>query len=145
MTAVSARSGRAGAKLRSRSPGELRRGRSIPPGVRSNVRSCGGVGEIRRSLPRGKAIQETARLLEAASDPSRLRLLAALDRSSLCPCLLRQIAPMKHAVLSYHLKVLRDVGLVSRASVSNFRVYALTARGRRLLSAVRETSPGSPR
>lgn len=111
----------------------------MPEVVRSGVRKCGGVRAIQGGLPGGEAIREAARLLEAMSDPSRLRILAALGRSPLCPCLLRQIAPMKDAVLSYHLKILRDSGLVSRASVSNFRVYDLTPRGRRLESVLRGT------
>jgi DNA-binding transcriptional ArsR family regulator len=113
---------------------------SIPPVVRSKVRKYGGVREIQRSLPGRKDLLETARLLEAASDPSRLRILAALNRSPLCPCLLQQIAPMKDAVLSYHLKILRDVGLVRRASVSNFRVYDLTPQGRQLELVLRRAS-----
>ena len=43
---------------------------------------------------------------------------------------------MKGAVLSYHLKVLKDAGLVARSVVATFRVYDLTPLGREMEAAL---------
>ena len=109
---------------------------SVPDVVRLNLRKIGGVPGLRKVLPDPSRTAMVASILEAASDHSRLRILAALAQGPLCPCLLQEISPMNDAVLSYHLKVLKDAGLVARSSVSNFRVYELTTMGRRLASTL---------
>ncbi len=56
---------------------------------------------------------EAAALLSAAADPIRLALLQQLaDKGSSCVCDLQTQPPIPDNLLSYHLKVLRDCGLV---------------------------------
>ncbi|MFI1991943.1 ArsR/SmtB family transcription factor [Actinoplanes sp. NPDC020271] len=56
---------------------------------------------------------EPSRLLAVAADPVRWRLLAALaEAGTRCVCDLQPIAAVPANLLSYHLKVLRDAGLV---------------------------------
>lgn len=91
-----------------------------------------------RRAPAASAAQEVARVFDAVSDPGRLRILCALERGPLCPCLLRAIEPMTNSVLSYHLRVLRRAGLVGTAARSSYRIYEVTALGRRLLAFARQ-------
>jgi ArsR family transcriptional regulator len=56
---------------------------------------------------------ESTRLLAVVSDPIRWSLLAVLaDGQTRCVCDLRPAAGVAANLLSYHLKVLRDTGLV---------------------------------
>ncbi|MEV4707860.1 metalloregulator ArsR/SmtB family transcription factor [Actinoplanes sp. NPDC049316] len=56
---------------------------------------------------------EAWELLAAAADPVRWRLLAALrDGGTRCVCDLQPVAGVASNLLSYHLKVLREAGLV---------------------------------
>lgn len=85
-------------------------------------------------MPNTSAAQAVARVFDAVSDPARLRILCALERTPLCPCLLREIEPMANSALSYHLRVLRHAGLVATAARSSYRIYEATALGRDLLA-----------
>lgn len=56
---------------------------------------------------------ESAGLLAVVADPVRWRLLAHLaDGTPTCVCNLQPVAAVAPNLLSYHLKVLRDAGLV---------------------------------
>lgn len=106
--------------------------------------ASGGLQDIARSVPGAVEAKEIARVFDAVSDPARLRLLSALARAPLCPCLLREIEPMTNSALSYHLRVLKRGGLVATAARSSYRIYEATPLGRRLLAfARRDPSLGS--
>jgi ArsR family transcriptional regulator len=55
---------------------------------------------------------EAASLLSAASDPNRMTILNLLSNGTTCVCTIQEHVPVAPNVLSYHLKVLRDAGLV---------------------------------
>ena len=90
-----------------------------------------------RSVPSRTTAGEMARAFRALSDPSRIRLLGALVRAPLCPCLLQRLEPMKNSVLSYHLRILKGAGLVTPSATSHFRIYKATERGREAVSFLR--------
>jgi ArsR family transcriptional regulator len=65
-------------------------------------------------------------LLAVAADPVRWRLLAALgDGRTRCVCELTPIGGVASNVLSYHLKVLRDAGMVTASRRGRWVDYAL--------------------
>lgn len=69
---------------------------------------------------------EASRLLTAVADPVRWRLLAALaDGGTRCVCELQPIADVAGNLLSYHLKVLREAGLVHSRRRGRWIDYAL--------------------
>ncbi len=88
-------------------------------------------------MPNASEAQAVARVFDAVSDPARFRILCALERAPLCPCLLREIEPMASSALSYHLRLLRRAGLVATAARSSYRIYETTALGGDLLAFVR--------
>jgi ArsR family transcriptional regulator len=51
--------------------------------------------------------------LRALADPVRLSLIDELGRADACACELRKTLDLSAPLLSHHLKVLRDAGLIS--------------------------------
>jgi ArsR family transcriptional regulator len=51
--------------------------------------------------------------IQALGDPNRLRILDALREGERCVCRLTETLHMGQPLLSHHLKVLREVGLVA--------------------------------
>ncbi|WP_350308694.1 ArsR/SmtB family transcription factor [Sanguibacter hominis] len=56
---------------------------------------------------------ERIELLQAAADPVRWAVLEEIADTTKCVCDIRQGVPVPANLLSYHLKVLRDAGLVT--------------------------------
>jgi ArsR family transcriptional regulator len=69
-----------------------------------------------------------ARLLAAVADPVRWRLLAQLaDGETRCVCDLQPVAAVAANLLSYHLKVLREAGLVRARRRGRWMDYTIAA------------------
>lgn len=69
---------------------------------------------------------EAAALLAAVADPIRLGLVKQLAaKGAECVCKLQTDPPIPDNLLSYHLKVLRDAGLVSSARRGRWVDYSL--------------------
>ncbi|WP_293180637.1 metalloregulator ArsR/SmtB family transcription factor [Oceanithermus sp.] len=58
-------------------------------------------------------LDETARAFKALADPTRLRVLEVLSRGEHCVCeIQRHFEALPQNLLSHHLRVLKDAGLV---------------------------------
>ena len=69
---------------------------------------------------------EAVELLAAVADPVRWRLMRELaDRGTRCVCDLQPVGGVAPNVLSYHLKVLRDAGLVTATRRGRWMDYEL--------------------
>ncbi len=80
-----------------------------------------------------KEYERTASLLEALSDPVRLRVLDMLSNGSLYVCLIQHLLDdIKYSKLSYHLDVLKRQGLIASDRQGNFLLYHLTPHGKRI-------------
>jgi DNA-binding transcriptional ArsR family regulator len=92
---------------------------------------------IRETLLRREQAQRAADRAQAFSDATRLILATALlEGGELCVCDLSWIAGRKQALVSHHLRTLRDRGLVRSRREGKLVMYALTTEGRSLLEAV---------
>jgi len=71
------------------------------------------------SRPTVDAMAEPTRIasLRALADPVRLALVDELVRADVCACALRKQFDLSAPLLSHHLKVLREAGLISCAKV----------------------------
>ena len=80
---------------------------------------------------------------KALADPTRLMLATALDAADgeLCVCDLAWVAERSEKLVSHHVRVLRDGGIVRSRRDGKMVMYALTDPGRALLRAV--TSEGA--
>ncbi len=73
---------------------------------------------------RGGAADAVA-LLTAVADPIRWAVLQQLADSQSCVCNLQERIPIAGNLLSYHLKVLRDAGLVATSRRGRWIDYSL--------------------
>jgi ArsR family transcriptional regulator len=65
-------------------------------------------------------------LLQAAADPVRLSVLRLLSTAPACVCELQRHVPIPASLLSYHLKVLREAGLITAHRRGRWIDYTLT-------------------
>ena len=63
--------------------------------------------------------------LRALADPNRLRILDRLRGGEHCVCELTDVLDTGQSLLSFHLKVLRDAGLVTARRDGRWMHYAL--------------------
>jgi ArsR family transcriptional regulator len=70
--------------------------------------------------------EEAAALLAVAADPVRWRLLSRLAAGTTCVCELQRMVPVAPNLLSYHLRVLREAGLVAAARRGRWVDYTLS-------------------
>jgi ArsR family transcriptional regulator len=69
--------------------------------------------------------QRTARLFHALADETRLRILEQLADGEQCVCDLTDLLEAGQSRLSFHLKTLKDVGLVTDRRQGRWIYYAL--------------------
>ncbi len=81
-------------------------------------------------------VGEIVSLFKVLADPTRLRILKALEVQSLCVCVLVECTDQKHSALSYHLKLLKEGGLVDSRRERSFQIYNLTEFGSLLLKYI---------
>ena len=67
-----------------------------------------------------------AALLSTVADPYRLAVLQTLTSGSTCVCELQARIPIAANLLSYHMKVLREAGLIIGARRGRWIDYSLT-------------------
>lgn len=93
--------------------------------------------------------EQAVNTLAVVADPVRWRLLAELARAGTrCVCDLQPVGQVAPNVLSYHLKVLRDAGLVTAAKRGRWVDYTLAdeapERLRRALPTAEALAANSP-
>ncbi len=71
--------------------------------------------------------------LKALSDPHRLRILDRLRGGEHCVCELMDVLDAGQSLLSFHLKTLKDAGLVTDRREGRWTHYALNAEALRHL------------
>ncbi len=94
---------------------------------------------------RGDDAQAAVSLLTAVADPVRWTVLQRLADSKSCVCNLQEHIPIASNLLSYHLKVLRDAGLVTTSRRGRWIDYSLADDAlERLTAALPGFVPGRP-
>jgi ArsR family transcriptional regulator len=71
-------------------------------------------------------VQSAAQLFQVLSDPTRLEILKRLRRGERCVCDLMDLLDAAQSRLSFHLRVLREAGLVSDRRNGRWMYYTLT-------------------
>lgn len=75
-------------------------------------------------------------LARALAEPSRVRILAALQGGELCVCELCDALEMGQSTLSTHLQAIRRAGLVDVRRQGKWNYYSLSEPGRAWVEAV---------
>jgi len=88
------------------------------------------------------AAQDAVFLLEAVADPIRWTVLSRLSSTPCCVCEIQQHVAIAPSLLSYHLKVLREAGLVTATRRGRWIDYALADGAHDLLAAALPTATG---
>lgn len=83
--------------------------------------------------------EQSVSLLQAVADPVRWTVLARLASGTSCVCELQEHFDIAANLLSYHLKVLRDNGLVTTARRGRWVDYSLAPDA---MARIREALPG---
>jgi ArsR family transcriptional regulator, arsenate/arsenite/antimonite-responsive transcriptional repressor len=88
-----------------------------------------------------------AQMFHALSDERRLRILEALRGGELCVCDLQAELGMAQSLLSFHLKALRDAGLVHVRRSGRWAHYSINSEGLSHAAAAVDDlrSPTTPR
>jgi ArsR family transcriptional regulator len=77
-----------------------------------------------------KDSKAVADMFHAIADPARVKIIEALGHRELCVCVLVELTGLRYSALSYHLKQLKDAGLISSDKDGTFLIYSLTPTGR---------------
>ena len=101
---------------------------------------------LRRQRPDPDALGGAAAAGKALADPTRLQVAAALRATEeLCVCDLGWVVERSEKLVSHHLGVLRNAGMVESRRDGKMVLYSLNERGRTLLEAVLPaTAPALP-
>ncbi len=76
-------------------------------------------------LPESEVIKLTT-IAKALSDPIRIQMIRLLEqRPDLCTCEFEELLGLGQSKVSYHLKVLLDVGIVTRQTYGTWSHYTL--------------------
>ncbi len=84
--------------------------------------------EVQAAL--NKDVTQVSKLIKVLSDPVRLRIMFALSVQELCVCVLVEITDYRYSALSYHLKLLKNMGFIDSRREGTFLLYNLTDSGR---------------
>ena len=74
-------------------------------------------------------IEEATRLFHALSEPTRLQILEQLKAGERCVCELTELFHTGQSRLSFHLRVLKDAGLITDRPEGRWMYYSLNAEG----------------
>ncbi len=80
-------------------------------------------------------LKQTIQQFKALGDPIRLQILALLANSEFCVCDLQSKIQVPANLLSHHLKVLREAGLISGNKRGRWIDYKLNHQALELLKA----------
>ena len=81
-------------------------------------------------------MRELIAIARALSDPTRIRVMAALRNGELCVCELVDALEISQSSLSSHLQICREVGVVSTRKESRWIYYSLSARYEPLIETI---------
>ncbi len=83
------------------------------------------VQKARQAMPDAPCVEEASALLKAVADPTRLRLLSALNTGELCVCDLAAVVGISESAVSHQLRLLRAHRLVTSRKVGRIVYYQL--------------------
>jgi ArsR family transcriptional regulator len=95
--------------------------------------------------PSPTTVDASVSLLQAVSDPIRWTVLHRLAGQPACVCDLQAHVPIAANLLSYHLKVLREAGLVTSTRRGRWIDYALAADAHDRIAAALPTARSGAR
>ena len=91
--------------------------------------SChNAVDHARDIMPNPNAIDITAEMFKLFGDSTRVAILCALSRHSLCVCELARVLNMSSSAISHQLRLLKQTGLVRSHREGKNVIYSIAER-----------------
>ena len=81
--------------------------------------------KLKEDLLGEKEIDILSNTFKALSDPTRLKIIYILSKSSLCVCDIANILDMTQSAISHQLRILRDMKLVKFKKEGKLVIYSL--------------------
>lgn len=85
------------------------------------------------------SIEQRVELFKALADPNRLEILSILARDVRCNCHLQDLLDLAPNLLSYHLKILREAGLIVGERRGRWIDYSIAPEAKSLALAALPT------
>ena len=99
------------------------------------------------AAPSAAELDLAVRRLKALSDPNRLRIIDRLRAGERCVCDLTDVLDEGQSLLSFHLKALKDAGLVTDRREGRWAFYAIDTEALRevesFVGSLAERVPGT--
>lgn len=83
------------------------------------------VGAALKEMPGDSLVNSLAETFRSLSDPTRVRIIAALSKRELCVCDLASILGLTGSAVSHQLRLLRSLGLVKYRRDGKIAYYTL--------------------
>ena len=83
------------------------------------------IARARQALPPERQVGRLADVFKALGDPTRLRIILALQMGELCVCDLAEVLAMSQSAISHQLRVLRGLHLVRNRRAGKEVFYSL--------------------
>lgn len=80
---------------------------------------------IKESLYEEVVVNRLAQIFKALADPTRLKIIYVLSKSSLCVCDIANLLDMTQSAISHHLRLLRNLRLVKFKKEGKMVIYSL--------------------
>jgi ArsR family transcriptional regulator, lead/cadmium/zinc/bismuth-responsive transcriptional repressor len=94
------------------------------------------VERIKRAIPDDDSSQRMAETFRVLSDPTRLRIISALELDELCVCDIAALASLTQSLVSHHLQNLRQMKIVKYRREGKMSFYALSDSHVRAMLAI---------
>jgi len=102
----------------------------LPEQIQKELEEIGGFDALAERIPQQKELGEKSRIYHALSDPLRLTILYLIRDQALCVCVINRFMHLTGSKLSYHLNILKEIGLINGEYSGNWIIYSLTEKGR---------------
>lgn len=94
------------------------------------------VAGIKKALPDDTLSRLMAETFKMLSDPTRLKIVSALDIDELCVCDIAALISLNQPLVSHHLQSLRRLNIVKYRRVGKMAFYSLADNHVRALLAI---------
>jgi DNA-binding transcriptional ArsR family regulator len=110
----------------------------LPDEISEAILEIGGLEELSLNQPSSEDLDRQITIHHALSNKTRLKILWAVKRCDLCPCVLKVFLKISDSKLSYHLSALENAGLVTSYPKKNWKIFSITELGRDTLGCGRQ-------
>lgn len=83
------------------------------------------IDSVRKKLIPGELVQSLAELFKTLGDPTRVRIMDALEKAEFCVCDLAELLGLSQSATSHQLRVLRNNQLVKYRREGKMAYYSL--------------------